>query len=128
MLLKLNKKIDARGTLLPLEIIEIPFTVLRCFFLTDIPLNTTRGDHAHHKTEQFLFCVYGQVTVTLNNGAKKSIYNLKAGEGVLIPKKVWNSFFVTKLNTVLAVLASTIYDENDYINCYNEFISLLNSK
>lgn len=49
----------------------------------------------------------------------------KPYEGVYVPNYMWREMFEFSDDAILLVLASELYDENDYIRDYNEFINIL---
>lgn len=119
---KFESFVDNRGSLLPLSLDLIPFKPKRIFVVNDVPVGCVRGNHSHHKTEQYLICTQGSVDVFLDDGYNTKTINLNKNEGVLIPYLVWDSQkFLTK-NTEILVICSTEYDINDYILTYDEFI------
>ena len=61
---------DDRGCLFPIEINSVPFDVKRVFTVYGVPMGTIRGEHAHFKTKQYLFCVKGKIQVYLDDGIK----------------------------------------------------------
>lgn len=50
---------------------DIPFEIKRFYYITGATSGTERGKHAHKKLQQFLFCPYGSITLTLDNGKEK---------------------------------------------------------
>lgn len=128
MVEKYNTFSDNRGTLVPIEINQIPFTVKRFFIVNDVPVGVTRGGHAHYKTKQYILCIDGTVEVILNDGNSEIIYNLNKSEGVLIPEMIWDSQKFISENSTILVVCSTNYDENDYIHDFEHFIKLKNSQ
>lgn len=118
---------DERGQLVALEEIkDIPFKVKRVYYLYDTGRNVTRGYHAHKKLEQILICIHGSCKVSLDNGTEKKIVSLeKPYEGLYVSNQMWREMFDFTDDAVLLVLASELYDENDYIRNYDEFLELV---
>ena len=50
---------EPRGALLPLHLAELPFVPRRVFAITDVPVGTERGGHAHRSGMQLLVCLQG---------------------------------------------------------------------
>ena len=64
---------DHRGQLIAIEAVrDIPFEIKRIFYIYGAQPNTPRGQHAHHKTRQYLIAVNGSCHVTLDDGEKQS--------------------------------------------------------
>lgn len=124
-IIKLPVISDLRGDLSFAEIKQhLPFTPKRYFIVFNVQSREVRGEHAHKKLSQFLVCIVGQCSVMLDDGTHKEEYLLDSpGKGVLIPPMVWGVQYKYSDDAVLLVLASDIYDENDYIRDYDLFIS-----
>lgn len=118
---------DDRGMLIALEEYkDIPFHIKRVYYMYDTTEGVVRGKHAHKKLEQILVCIYGSCKVKLDNGKEKKIINLeKPYEGLYISNLMWREMFDFTPNTVLLVFASELYDEEDYIREYQEFLKLV---
>ena len=76
-----------------------------------------RGEHAHIKCEQALFCIRGQVLVRYSDGQKDDgeILLRPNGTGLLISPLIWASQEYLEDECVLMVLCSEKYDEDDYL-------------
>ena len=122
------KFIDTRGSLLPIELDKIPFKTKRIFVVNDVPINCTRGNHAHYKTKQYILCVNGEIEVILNYGFSETKIILKSSEGLLIDKMIWDSQKFLTENATLLVFCSTNYNTKDYIYDYNEFKKIISLK
>lgn len=106
---------------------NIPFDIKRVYYTYGVPTKQKRGFHAHKSLEQVLICVSGSVKVKCFNGKEEKIYLLdKPNEGLYIGPIVWREIYDYSENTVLMVLASELYDEDDYIRNYDEFVKLYN--
>jgi UDP-2-acetamido-3-amino-2,3-dideoxy-glucuronate N-acetyltransferase len=104
---------------------HVPFPVQRYFLVYRVPGGEVRGRHAHRTQHQFLVCVHGRCSVTLEDGANRHEVRLDAPHiGLHIPPMVWASQHHYSRDAVLLVLASGEYDPADYINSYAEFVSL----
>lgn len=120
---------DVRGGyLIPIEFNSLTFQPKRIFSVSDVPTNHTRGEHAHHTTEQVLLCVKGSIAVHLDNGKTNGPVTtiLLPGQSIYIPKMVWDSQTFLTGRDFMVVLASTHYDINDYILHKDEFYRLIN--
>ena len=126
-LIKLQSHGDERGSLVALEENkEIPFNVKRVYYLFGTKEGVRRGFHAHKKLKQFAVVVRGRCQILLDDGIEKK--NISLGgptEGLLISPMIWHEMFDFSEDCVLMVLADDVYDESDYIRCYESFIGLL---
>lgn len=101
---------------------EIPFDIKRIFYLYDIPGGESRGAHAHYKCHQFLIAASGSFEVLVDDGNVQKIFQLnKPYIGLYIPPAIWASEINFSSGAICLVLASEIYDEQDYIRDYKEF-------
>jgi dTDP-4-dehydrorhamnose 3,5-epimerase-like enzyme len=82
-----------------------------------------RGYHAHKKLEQILVCINGSCKILLDNGKEKKIVSLeKRYEGVYVPPGIWREMFDFSEDAVLMAIVSELYNEEDYIRNYDEFL------
>jgi len=90
----------------------------------DTKEGVVRGFHAHKKLEQILVCIHGSCKICLDNGLgeKKVIPLEKPYEGLYVSNDMWREMFDFSPDAVLMVLASELYDEEDYIRDYDAFL------
>lgn len=101
----------------------IPFEVKRIYYLYDIPSGVSRGGHAHKDLQQFMVAVSGSFTVTLDDGnVKRSFVLNRPNQGLLVMPGIWREIGEFSAGSVCLVLASEIYDKDDYIHSYEEFL------
>jgi len=124
-LIKLNLFDDMRGRLVAGSFSsDIPFEVKRFFYIFDVPGEEVRGEHAHKRCHQALFCLKGRLHVTLDDGKNRLEYNLSSRNiGIHIPPMIWASQFRYSSDAVLLVLASREYEEDDYVRSYADFLA-----
>ena len=101
---------------------QLPFEIKRVFWTYYTPESIVRGRHAHHNTEQILVAVCGRIILTTESasGEVNTFILEKPSIGVYIPPNVWHTMQYSH-SSVQLVLASSIYDENDYVRYYDEF-------
>lgn len=123
-ILSFNEISDKRGQLVSLESgINVPFEIKRVYYIYDVPKAQRRGFHAHRKLEQLAICVKGSCTFLLDNGKKRSTELLDSpSKGLLIKGHIWREMYDFSEDCVLMILASELYDENDYIRDYQLFV------
>jgi|TARA_B110000503_G_scaffold140357_1_gene231037 dTDP-4-dehydrorhamnose 3,5-epimerase-like enzyme len=80
-----------------------------------------RGGHAHKRLRQSFFCLAGEVTIALNDGIVSEICKLTAGQGALLLPGLWRDIEPLSEGSILLVIASDPFDENDYIREFSEF-------
>lgn len=118
---------DHRGQLIAIEgARDIPFEIKRIFYIYGAQPNTPRGQHAHHKTRQYLIAVNGSCHVTLDDGVNKATYILNQPNlGLMQEAMIWGTMHDFSHDCVLLVLASEHYDEADYIRDYDQYLKVV---
>ena len=103
----------------------MPFEVKRIFWTYATPESIVRGRHAHHTTEQVLVAVAGRIVVLteLPTGELQTFVLDQPNLGLYIPPTCWHTMQYSQ-SAVQVVLASTNYNEEDYISSYNDFRAL----
>jgi len=104
--------------------IDVPFTTKRTYFLHNVPDGASRGDHAHKELKQLVIAIGGIFSVTLDDGKdRKTIRLTSPEEGLLIVPGIWRELYDFFEDAICLVLASELYDEDDYIRDYTEFLN-----
>lgn len=126
-LIKIPKIEDPRGNLSVIENDIVPFDIKRVYYLYDVPAGAERGGHAHKKLQQFLVALSGSFEVVLNDGNEEQIITLnKPFEGLLIKNEIWRELKNFSSGAVCLVVASEVFNEEDYIRDFNDFLSFVN--
>lgn len=121
MVKKVKTIVEDKGTLSVIDFKDFPFIPKRFFYVYDSI--RTRGGHAHYKTEQVFICFSGYCIAIVDNGKSKKKYMLDSPDKMLyVPELVWDSQLYGK-GAILGVFASTLYNKNDYIYDYEEFLN-----
>ena len=114
---KLNFKthIDERGSLTVIEKV-IPFEIKRVFYIYNVN-DSKRGYHKHKKTIQVVVCISGSCDIFVENKNKeKEKFTLDDPKtGLLLNPEDFHWMENFSPNSVLLVLASEIFNENDYL-------------
>jgi dTDP-4-dehydrorhamnose 3,5-epimerase-like enzyme len=106
---------------------HVPFRIERMFALA-APAGTKRGRHAHRLCSQFMICVSGAVDVVCEDGRKRNTYALnRRNQALLVPPGLWNTVEFRQNESVLIVLCDRVYEADDYIRDYAEFLSFRES-
>ncbi len=121
---------DTRGRLVVAEgNVDIPFNIERVFYIYGSDSSVARGKHANRKSEFVLINVAGTSKVKMTDGKKEIVINLdKPNMGLYIPKMVWKEMYDFSENSVLLVLASTHYDNSEYIRNFDEYKKEMESR
>jgi UDP-2-acetamido-3-amino-2,3-dideoxy-glucuronate N-acetyltransferase len=129
-LYELPNIVDLRGSLTFAEhSTSIPFLPKRYFLIYDVPSREVRGEHAHRRCHQFLVCVRGNCSVVIDDGQKRAEVLLNHPNlGLHIPPMIWAIEYKYSPDAVLLVLASDVYQAEDYIRNYDIFMHEVNAK
>ena len=121
-IIEIPKVHEKRGKLAVIEKGMIPFQVKRVYYLYDIPTHAKRGGHAHKKQESFIVALSGSFDVIVDDGVTKERIMLNnPNKGLYVPTRIWREIENFSSGSVCLVLASTEFDENEYIRDYKEF-------
>ena len=108
---------------------EVPFDIQRIYYLYDVPGGNSRGGHAHKDLYQIMIALSGSFTVTVDDGMLKRSFQLfQPYQGLLIPPGLWRDLDNFSSGSICMVLASELYDENDYFRDYEKFTVWKSSK
>lgn len=116
---------DPRGNLTFLEGgRHIPFEIKRVFYLYDVPTEESRGAHAHKTLHQFIICLAGSFDVEIDDGEFQGKIHLnRPWKGLHIPPMIWAAEVNFDPGSVCLVIASDVYNEDDYIRDYDVFLA-----
>lgn len=102
---------------------DVPFDIKRTYWTYDIPAGAARGGHAHKECLEVIIAASGSFTVTLNDGKKQEDYLLnRPDQGLLVNTGIWRTLHDFSSGAVCFVLASELYDAEDYIYEFEDFL------
>ena len=105
--------------------INVPFDIRRVFYLYDVPGGSDRGGHAHINLQQLIIAVSGAFDVMLDDGVNKKIIRLDRPYMELhIVPGIWTELLNFSSGAICLVLASDVYNEEDYIRNYTDFFNI----
>ncbi|PEN06496.1 hypothetical protein CRI93_09445 [Longimonas halophila] len=118
----LPKVKDERGNLTFVENGDLPFEMKRVYWIYDVPGGQERGGHAFKRQQEVIVALSGSFSVKVNDGKQNATYNLnRSYYGLYVPNGLWRHMEDFSTNAVAFVIASTCYDEDDYVRDFNLF-------
>jgi len=123
-ILDLPKITDPRGNLTFIEgQRHVPFDIQRVYYLYDVPGGSERGGHAHKGLHQLIVAMSGSFDVMLDDGRnKKRVHLSRSYYGLYVCPMIWRELDNFSSGAVCMVLASNLYDEDDYYRDYDQFL------
>lgn len=104
---------------------NINFGIKRVYYLYDVPGGESRGGHAHKELYQLVIAAGGSFDILLDDGMNRKVVNLNRPYfGIIIVPRIWREILNFSSGAICLVLASDVYDENDYIRSYNKFLNI----
>jgi dTDP-4-dehydrorhamnose 3,5-epimerase-like enzyme len=103
----------------------VPFDIKRVYYIYNLihHKDVIRGKHAHKTLHQILFCINGNCKVSLDDGVKRQIVELKEpNEGIYLGPGLWHTMYDFRNSCILLVFSSDHFNESDYIRNYSEFL------
>jgi dTDP-4-dehydrorhamnose 3,5-epimerase-like enzyme len=114
---------EPRGNLAIIEKEVIPFVMQRVYFLYDVQSGSESGGHAHKTLQQLLKATSGSFDVVLHDGKQETIVTLnRPNVGLLILPGIWREIRNFSSGSVCLVVASDVYEEEDYIREFDSFL------
>jgi hypothetical protein len=119
---------DRKGNLTVVENgVTLPFDVKRVYYLYDVPGGESRGAHAHKELEQLIVAASGSFKVTLDDAKiKRTFFLNRPYQGLYVKPGMWRDLEDFSSGAVCMVLASEVYQAEDYIRDYQEFLDFRN--
>lgn len=124
-LVDLPKISDPRGNLTFIEgSRHVPFEIKRIYYTYDVPGGSDRGAHAHKRLHQLIIAMSGSFDVVLDDGFEKRRFHLNRSYfGLYVCPMMWRELDNFSSGSVCLVLASELFDPEDYYRDYNLFLT-----
>jgi uncharacterized RmlC-like cupin family protein len=122
-IIDLPKFFDSRGNLSVIEEdANVSFKIRRVYWIYDVPGGEHRGGHAFRETEELIVALSGSFDLVLHDGQNEHRFSLNRSHyGVYVPRMIWRMLENFSTNSLALIIASTDYNEEDYIRDFEEF-------
>ncbi|HMO33811.1 MAG TPA: FdtA/QdtA family cupin domain-containing protein [Lacibacter sp.] len=105
---------------------DVPFDIKRIYYLYDMPGGESRGGHAHKQLKQLIVAASGSFEVVLNDGKEtRRFYLNHPYYGLLVVPGIWRELVNFSSGSICLVLASEIYNEDDYLRHYQDYLDFI---
>lgn len=127
-IIQLPKILDKRGNLSFFEYPrQLPFEIMRTYWIYDVPGGETRGSHAFKAQQEFIVALSGSFDVVLHDGENEERFSLnRSYYGLYIPKMYWRRLENFSTNSLALIVSDKLYDVADYIRDFEDFKKLKN--
>ena len=124
-LIEFPKVLDERGNLSFFQNEDhIPFSIARTYWIYDVPGGEVRGSHAYKSLNEVIVALSGSFDVVLHDGKRESRFHLnRSYYGLYVPRMYWRRMENFSTNSLALIVADKVYDENEYIRDFNEFLN-----
>lgn len=115
---------DPRGNLTFIEQYKhIPFEIKRVYWIYDVPGGMIRGGHAFREQHELVVAISGSFDMVIHDGIEEQRFHLNRSYfGLYVPAGLWRYMDNFSTNSVVLVLSSTFYREEDYIRDFNNYL------
>jgi hypothetical protein len=101
---------------------HVPFRIRRAYWIYDVPGGEVRGGHAYKALEELIIAVSGSFDIALDDGTNAEVVSLsRSYYGLYVPPMTWRQLENFSTNSLCLILASSPYDESDYIRDRDAF-------
>lgn len=122
-IIEIPKIYDPRGSLSFTQNNSLPFEIKRAYWIYDVPAGAERGAHSHKESDSLLVAMSGSFRVNLFDGKEWTHYDLnRPYRALYLPRGYWHTLDNFSTGACCMVLTSTLYDANDYIRNFDEFL------
>jgi len=114
---------DARGRINFLQVGKgLPFRPQRLFWLHHVAPDQWRGRHGHRESELILVALQGGCRIHLDDGrATEQVMLDDPAKALYIGTWVWHELTDFTPQAAVMVIASTLYDDAEYLRDYDAF-------
>lgn len=105
--------------------VNCPFEIKRVFYIFDVPSNGVRGNHANRDSAFLFIALSGSCKIKVDDAKTQETFTLNnPKQGLYLGKMLWKQMYDFSKDCVLLVLSNCYYNQQEYINHYDEFLQL----
>jgi hypothetical protein len=118
--------IDVRGNLSFVEEYKhIPFKIKTAYWINDVPGGEGLEGYSVKESSEFIVAISGNFDVVLNDGYEEGKSSLNRSYfGLYVPAMIWRRIENFSTNSLVFILSSTSYVEDDRIRNFENFLAL----
>ena len=103
-----------------------PFEIKRVFYIFNVKKDAIRGQHANRETKFLMIALSGSCHIKIDNGIKQKIIVLNnPKQGLYVGKMLWKEMYNFSKDSILLVMANTLYNESEYISDYQLYQNIM---
>lgn len=123
-IIQLPRILDERGNLTFIEgNNHIPFEIIRTYMIYDVPGGEIRGSHAYRELDEVIISLSGCFDLVVEDANVQKTFTLnRSYNAIFVPHGLWRTLKNFSTNSLCLVLASTEYNEADYIRSYEDYL------
>jgi len=105
---------------------DLDFDIKRIYYIHGVQSpEVARGMHAHKELRSIIIAVSGSFKVNLDDGKDQKEFSLSdPTQGLYLTKMIWRDLYDFSPGATALIIANQLYDENDYIRDYKDFLEL----
>lgn len=108
---------------------RISFSFKRMYFLYDVAGGAARPGHAHKGLHQLFFALHGSYRLRIDDGFEERVVTIKQpNRPFYVCPQIWRTVDDFTSGAVCSVLVSDLFNEEDYIRDYNEFLEFVKAQ
>ena len=115
-IIEIPRILDPRGNLSFIQNgAALTFEIKRCYWIYDVPGGEKRHGHLFRRSAELIVALSGSFDVVIKNDGEEQRFHLsRSYYGLYVPPMTWRELDNFSTNSVAMVLASTLYDADDY--------------
>ena len=107
---------------------HIPFKIKRVYWIYDVPAGQILDGYAFKEQRELIVALSGSVDIVINNSKSEQHIQLNSPNyGLYLPSGYWRHMENFSANSVVLVLSSSLFNKDDYICEFEEFLKFVTS-